>query len=368
MTLEDWASKQLGAASAAPGVHRRAVLIGATVGAAAIAVSAIMPSAVMAAAGADVAAQGVRKGLRSVHAPDGSAALMPVVLGDRLTVRRGLPAGTALTLVYDSRLYRSGSRVRLLQGTRAVALPAVRRGGDAAASTATLTLLGRAVLESVAVESALGSGGSPFPGADKTAEVAGFVTATWTLGAALPGGSRLTLAVKAAARPLSGDPCPAAPCRRLRGCRDRLPTAAHQLRVLDPPRQHSFSRDLARLVSVTGGRGDGPGWRGAGPSPASSGSRSDNEEGGLAASRERRLGWPCAPVAAALPAPRRGTNQYGPAGRPSASARPEHRFVIGSVSASAPGGPWSTGARHATPLKTGRSMRDAVVLARSRRR
>lgn len=122
-------------------IHRRTVLRGALLGAATIAVSAVMPSAAMAAFGSDVAAIGVHKGMRRVQAPDGSAVLMPAVLGARLTVRPGLPAGTTLTLGYDARVYRSRADAVLTRGTRTFKPVALQSGMDAATSQATLTLV-----------------------------------------------------------------------------------------------------------------------------------------------------------------------------------------------------------------------------------
>jgi hypothetical protein len=126
---------------ASQGVARRAVLRGALLGAAAVTVSMVLPAPAWASAGAGISATGIGKGARRIHGPDGSATLMPTVLGAALAIRTALPAGVVLTLTYDPRLYRLRPDLRLTRVGRTGDVRLQPRHADKGTSQATLAVV-----------------------------------------------------------------------------------------------------------------------------------------------------------------------------------------------------------------------------------
>lgn len=126
---------------ASQGVARRAVLRGALLGAAAVAVSSVSPTPAWASARTRLGATGIGKGARRVHGPDGSATMMPTVLGAALAVPTPLPAGVVLTLTYDPRLYRLRSDLSLTHVGRPGDLRLQPRHADTGASRAILAVV-----------------------------------------------------------------------------------------------------------------------------------------------------------------------------------------------------------------------------------
>ncbi|GAA1569669.1 hypothetical protein GCM10009789_23910 [Kribbella sancticallisti] len=114
------------------GLQRRTVLAGALAGTAVLAAPLLDPADAKAAPPSTPTPPPVRRGITSiqgrpaarlVHGPDGSAVQMPADLGVELTVAPGgVPAGAALILSYDSRLYSVAPRPVLVHGSQLIAL------------------------------------------------------------------------------------------------------------------------------------------------------------------------------------------------------------------------------------------------------
>jgi hypothetical protein len=142
MDQETSAAHHVAAKAVGREVHRRNFLRGALAGTVTLAISTLMPGIAMAAPSrGGLAAVGVRKGARTVHGADGSTVLMPTMLGASMVVQGGeLPAGTSLSLTFDTRLYRM-LPAELRRGGTMLGLAAPRLTTDEATSRATLTLV-----------------------------------------------------------------------------------------------------------------------------------------------------------------------------------------------------------------------------------